>query len=460
MVGRVGAWRAMTDKSLNYQLVEPQKMKYYSTKNKINRVSFREAVLTGIAADGGLFMPEIFPVIPAETIAAMSDMTLAEIALKVVRPFVQPLDDTVLETMVRESINFSAPIKELSDTLKIVELWHGPTLAFKDFGARFLARMLSWTLKEEKKNVLILVATSGDTGSAVAQGFYGMPGITVGLLYPKGKVSWIQEKQLTTVGGNVYAFEVDGSFDDCQRLAKHAFADCELHDHFYLTSANSINICRLLPQMFYYFFAVSRMHKQGRPVVVCVPCGNFGNLTAGLIAGKMGLPVERYIAAVNANRVFAEFMKSGNFVPRSAIPTISNAMDVGDPSNFYRIWDLFNGDIDMMRRQINSYSIDDTDTKSGIREMWEQYDYLIDPHGAVGYQAIKQHRKNNRGDYQYILLETAHPAKFKDIMETVIDAKIEMPEQLGRALEKDKTAIAVKNTYEDFRQQLMHSIAG
>ena len=387
-------------------------------------------------------------------------MTLAEIALEVIRPYVQPLDDHFLTKIVRDSVSFPAPLTELSDTLNILELWHGPTLAFKDFGARFLARMLSCYLEEEKKDILVLVATSGDTGSAVASGFYGMPGIKVGLLYPGGKVSWIQEKQLTTVGGNVFAFEVEGSFDDCQRLVKKAFADSDLSGTYYLTSANSINICRLLPQMFYYFYAVSRIGQRKTPPTVCVPSGNFGNLTAGLIARKMGLEIDRFIAAVNSNRVFESFLDSGEYNPARAIPTLSNAMDVGDPSNFYRIRDLFSDDLHEICRYISSYSISDEETKEGIREMWEKYGYMIDPHGAVGYEAIKKHKQTGFTDQKYILLETAHPAKFKDIMEQVIDTEITMPERLAQALKKEKSAFRVKNTYEDFRTQLMHTISG
>ncbi len=435
-------------------------MRYYSINNKNLRVSFREAVLSGIAQDGGLFMPDVIPVLPDRLISNMSDMTLPEIAGEVIRPFVQPMDDSILWKIIHDSISFSAPLEEISDTLKVLELWHGPTLAFKDFGARFLARVLSLLLNEEKKDILILVATSGDTGSAVASGFYGMPGITVGLLYPTGKVSWIQEKQLTTAGGNVIAFEVDGSFDDCQRLVKQAFADKELDKTFYLTSANSINICRLLPQMFYYFYAVSRIRRSGRPLTVCVPSGNFGNLAAGLIAWKMGLKIDSFIAAVNTNRVFPDFLQTGEFRPQSAKRTLSNAMDVGNPSNFYRIRDLFNGEINALRRIIKSYSVDDEDTKSGIREMWQQFRYLIDPHGAVGYQAIKLHHTDIRDNRQYILLETAHPAKFKDIMERVIDVRIEIPDRLAQILTRKKSAIPVRNSYIEFRQKLIKTMAG
>ena len=435
-------------------------MKYYSTNNKNLRVSFREAVLSGIAPDGGLYMPEIIPVLPDALIGGMDRMALDEIAGEVIRPFVQPMDDQILNRIVRESISFPAPLIKLTDRLSILELWHGPTLAFKDFGARFLAGMLGEFLQQEKKDILILVATSGDTGSAVAGGFYGMPGIKVGLLYPHGKVSWIQEKQLTTTGGNVLAFEVNGSFDDCQMLVKKAFADGELARKYYLTSANSINICRLLPQMFYYFYGVSRMDGAGNPPTICVPSGNFGNLTAGIISWKMGLPAEGFIAAVNANRVFADYLTSGVYQPKPAVQTLSNAMDVGDPSNFHRISDLFGGGVEEIRRLIKSYSISDKETRAGIREVHDKYDYRIDPHGAVGYQAIKKDRTEHNGDSRYILLETAHPAKFNDVMEDVLGVPLEYPERLAESLKKQKSAISVGKDYKDFKDNLIRVISG
>jgi threonine synthase len=433
-------------------------MHYYSTNDNNLRISFRQAVLSGIAPDGGLYMPESIPELPAGLLDRMPQMTLADIAVEVIRPFVQPMSESDLEKITRNSISFPAPLTEVSGNLDILELWHGPTLAFKDFGARFLAHMLTHILEQERKEILVLVATSGDTGSAVAEGFYGMPGITVGLLYPSGKVSWIQEKQLTTVGGNVHAFEIDGSFDDCQRLVKEAFADQELSRQFYLTSANSINICRLLPQMFYYFYAYSRKHHDRSEPVFCVPSGNFGNLTAGLIAWKMGLPAAGFIAAVNANRVFESYIRTGEFIPVKAVPTLSNAMDVGDPSNFSRISDIFNRDVAAMRRCISSYSIDDGKTKEGIREMWRKYGYLIDPHGAVGYEALKLHQAQQSAGQSFILLETAHPAKFKDIVEQAVDVTISMPGHLAQVLKKEKKSVRVNPSYPEFKKQLIKTM--
>ncbi|MEJ2054909.1 MAG: threonine synthase [Calditrichaceae bacterium] len=336
-------------------------MKYYSTKNRRISTDFRTAVINGIAEDGGLYMPEKIPVLSDETIKSLASKSLAQIGFEVMSKFAGNMDERALIKIIEHTITFDAPVKILSDSLSILELFHGPTLAFKDFGARFLANSMAFFNKDEDKELVILVATSGDTGSAVANSFYGKEGIKVGLLYPSGMVSQIQEKQLTTMGNNIKAFEIEGTFDDCQRLVKTAFPDKDIKARFNLSSANSINIARLLPQSFYYFYAYGQVKKNlnSSDIIFTVPSGNFGNLTAGLIAGEMGLPVEKYIAAVNANTVFTEYLQNGVYTPRPAKKTLSNAMDVGDPSNFARIAVLYDNEVEQIRNKIYSDSASD-----------------------------------------------------------------------------------------------------
>lgn len=433
-------------------------MKFYSTNKKSELVNFKEAVIKGIADDGGLFMPKSIPKLPDNFFKNINKISFNEICYEVAKNIIQDeIGETELKNITDKAINFSAPLIDLDDNLKILELFHGPTLAFKDFGARFMSGILSFFTKDFNKEINILVATSGDTGSAVANGFYKTEGIKVILLYPSGKVSEIQEKQLTTLGNNVTTLEVEGTFDDCQRIVKEAFADKDLNSKLILSSANSINIARLLPQTFYYFFAYAQLKDKSKPLFFSVPSGNFGNLTAGLFAKQMGLPVNKFIAAVNSNDVFPKYLKSGKFEPIPSIKTISNAMDVGNPSNFYRILDLFNDDLKSIKEKIFSSSFSEEQTKSAIKNIFNKYNYIIDPHGAVGYLALEDFiNKNNYIKYNGIVLETAHPAKFLDTMEKVISKKIEMPERLKKCFTKEKKTIKISNNFHQLKDFLMN----
>ena len=422
-------------------------MNYYSTKNKNTSRTFRDAVLNGIADDGGLYLPEEFPHLSQDFIDNVSSKSMLEIAYEVSRNFIDDIPDADLLKILQKTLTFDAPLVSLSDKRHILELFHGPTLAFKDFGARFLANIMSWYNKDENKELIILVATSGDTGSAVAQGFYGIEGIKVGLLYPSGMVSEIQEKQLTTIGGNVQAFEVQGTFDDCQALVKQAFADADLKDKFTLSSANSINIARLLPQSFYYFRAYGQLQNPSPNLRICVPSGNFGNLTAGLMARAMGLPVDKFIAAVNANRSFPDYLQSGEFTARKAVATLSNAMDVGNPSNFDRIYTMFNGDRKAISQVIESVSVTDDETIGVIKEVYEKYQYIIDPHGAVGYKAAEELAP----DTETVIFETAHPAKFLDTVKNALNIDVEIPRRLAEQLHKKKSAMQIAKDFEAFK---------
>lgn len=425
------------------------KMKYYSTNNKNNLVSFRDAVIKGIADDGGLFLPLEIPVLPKSFLESLSTQTFQEIAFSVAAQFIDDIPKNELQTIIKKTITFDAPLVRLSEDISILELFHGPTLAFKDFGARFLANTLRHFIKDKNKETVILVATSGDTGSAVANAFLGMEGIRVGLLYPSGKVSTIQEQQLTTIGGNVQAFEIQGTFDDCQTLVKKAFLDDDLKSVFNLTPANSINIARLLPQSFYYFWALAQRGVSNRPVVFTVPSGNFGNLTAGIIAFKMGLDVAGFIAAVNANVSFPKYLTTGKYAPAAAIQTLSNAMDVGDPSNFTRIQSIFGEDMKKIKETISSVSISDTQTIEGIQKVYKKYGYVIDPHGAVGYQAFRSLR--DKLNAHHIVLETAHPAKFSDTVEEALKIKVDIPNRLAACLEKEKQAVRLGADFNRFK---------
>lgn len=430
-------------------------MQYFSTNNKNISVGFKQAVLQGIAEDGGLFMPQNVPKLPESFFKKLSEFPGIDLARQVLRPFASDIPEQHLSEILEKTITFEAPLVMLDRQLAILELFHGPTLAFKDFGARFLANTLQYILKGEAKETIILVATSGDTGSAVAHAFLGKQGIRVGLLYPSGKVSEIQEQQLTTIGQNVKAFEIDGTFDDCQRLVKQAFLDRHLNQKFNLTSANSINIARLLPQMIYYFWALAGLEDLPGESVFVVPSGNFGNLTAGLMAARMGLPVERFIAAVNSNRFFVEYLSTGKAQARKSVPTLSNAMDVGNPSNFDRIRSLFENQVKSLRSVISSYSVSDEETLAGIKEVYKKYKYVIDPHGAVGFRASQQ--DGGAGDTKYIVLETAHPAKFADTVERALDRKISIPERLAVCLTKQKQTIKCDHRFEDFKSLLLES---
>ncbi|MEL7833959.1 threonine synthase [Fodinibius sp. Rm-B-1B1-1] len=437
-------------------------MKYISTNDKTPPVSFSEAALQGLAPDGGLYLPQSWPQLPNSFWDQLGQKSLQDIGFEVSRLFVDSLEDELLEENISEALNFDAPLVSLGNHVYVLELFHGPTLAFKDFGARFMSRIFSAMRGGSDQDLVILAATSGDTGSAVAQGFLGVEGIQVCLLYPKGKVSYIQEQQLTTAGQNVTALEVEGTFDDCQRMVKAAFSDRSLNEKLQLSSANSINIARLIPQMFYYYYAIGQL-REGNPPIFCVPSGNFGNLTAGLMAQKTGMPAAGFIAATNANDVVPEFLEHGEFHPRSSKRTISNAMDVGNPSNFARIVHLFDGDYQKIKQKIWGASFSDSQTRQAIKEVYREHDYLMDPHTAVGYRAVQQYTASEQGYFSEsestpkIILSTAHPAKFGDVIEPVISAKIDIPARLKTCLNKEKQSVEMSDDYDDLKKWLMDS---
>lgn len=434
-------------------------MKVYSTNNKENFVGFEEALIKGLAEDGGLYMPEKIGVVSDEFLEKIRGETeisniLQEIAFEIATVLIgEDIDPSALREIIKDALNFDAPLTDLNESVHALELFHGPTLAFKDFGARFLARLMSHFLEKIDKEITVLVATSGDTGSAVASGFFNIPGIRVVLLYPSGKVSKIQEQQLTTMGGNITALEVEGTFDDCQRLVKQAFLDPDLNKRLVLTSANSINIGRLLPQIFYYFYAYYQLKDKSKPVVISVPSGNFGNLTAGLIAKKMGLPIARFVAAVNANDTFEKYLETGKFTPKKSVETMSNAMDVGNPSNFARIMELYNHDLGKVRADIWSKSFSDEETSTAIKEVYEKYNYIMDPHGAVAYLGLMEYQKAHP-DTNGIFFVTAHPAKFADKVEPIIGEKIQMPERLALCLQKKKQTVKISSDFAEFKKCL------
>jgi threonine synthase len=431
-------------------------MLLYSTNNKNIRCSFKEAVIKGIADDGGLFMPVSIPLLPDSFFQNVSSMNLREIAFEVSKYILQDEIPLIhLKKIIDESITIDAPLVQLDESKYVLELFHGPTLAFKDFGSRFMAKTLSYF--RDEKEITILVATSGDTGSAVANGFYNMEGIKVVLLYPSGKVSNIQEQQLTTLGGNITVLEVSGNFDDCQRLVKQAFAEKLLNEKLNLSSANSINIARLIPQSFYYFYAYAQLKKTNKEIVFSIPSGNFGNLTAGLIAYKMGLLVKNFIASVNANDVFPSYLIKGNFEAKPSVKTISNAMDVGNPSNFARLIDLFNGDYAEIKSLIKSYSFSDDETKEATKEVFKKYKYIIEPHGAVGYLGLEKYQNEYDKNSNGIILETAHPAKFKETVDEVLNIDLPLPIELANCMKEKKQTIKISNNFKDLQEFLSHS---
>lgn len=430
-------------------------MKYISTRNHNKQYSFSEAVIKGLAEDGGLFFPNSIPKLPKEFFNTLEQKSLTQIAREISRVFIDDIPLEKLNAIVDEAISFIAPVFKLSDGLSILELFHGNTLAFKDFGARFLAGVLSYYLKSENKRCTVLVATSGDTGSAVASGFYNKDNIDVVLLYPSGKVSAIQEMQLSTFDNNIFAFEVDGTFDDCQYLVKTAFLDSELNKEHFLTSANSINIGRLIPQTFYYFNAWKQAKNSAKEIVFVVPSGNLGNLTSGLIAKEMGLPVNYFVSALNSNDVFMKYLETGIFKPVPSVRTISNAMDVGNPSNLERINYLFNENIEQLRNIIHPYSFDDSQTRESMKIVYSEFGYILDPHGAVGYCAAKQDKTLTNDKAHYIILETAHPAKFSEELEPSISSNITVPLRLEEFFHKQKHSIKIGKEYQEFRKAVI-----
>ncbi|NNF02404.1 MAG: threonine synthase [Bacteroidia bacterium] len=430
-------------------------MKLHSTKNHRKLVSLKEAVLKSLPDDNGLYVPQQLLRLPDSFISELSNLEISEINYQVVHHLIgDDIPDGKLREIVEEAINFPAPVVHVHGEIYCLELYHGPTLAFKDFGARFMARLMGYFMENEKRHLHILVATSGDTGGAVASGFYDVDGITVTILYPSGKVSPLQEKQLTTLGKNIRAIEVEGSFDDCQALVKKAFLDQDLKDKLLLSSANSINIARLIPQTLYYFQAVAQLDNNSNKVALSVPSGNFGNLTAGLYAKKTGLPIDAFIAATNINDTFPRYIQSGNYQAMKSRTTISNAMDVGDPSNFQRIMYLYDNDVNALKQDIWSASYTDEETRMTLKRVFTDENYLMDPHGAVGYLGLKNFLKQNNG-YSGIFLETAHPSKFLEVVEETIGQKVEIPERLAILKNKEKEATMMENDYNSFKNYLM-----
>lgn len=433
-------------------------MRLYSTNNKSKFVSLKEAIFKGLPEDKGLYMPENIPPLPKHFLNNLADYTFQEIGFEICRHLFQGvIPDSDLKEIIEKSLTFPAPLVELDKHTFILELFHGPSLAFKDFGARFMAQLMSYFNRENDNELVILVATSGDTGGAVAAGFYNVPGISVVILYPSGKVSNLQEKQLTTLGENITAIEVNGTFDDCQALVKQAFLEDELTAKIRLSSANSINIARLIPQSFYYFEAFKQLRNPDIPVVFCVPSGNFGNLTAGLLAKKMGLPIQHFIAATNANDVVPEYLRTGTYTPRPSVSTLSNAMDVGNPSNFTRMLDLYGSTWNMLKNQITGVAFNDEETTKAIKEVFKNHNYTIDPHGAVGYLALRSFQKDNK-DFQGIILETAHPSKFLPDMQTILEQQIEVPERLAKLAGKEKHAVELENNFSSFKSWLIDNL--
>ena len=433
-------------------------MYYYSLNKKSESVSFSEAAVRGQAPDRGLYFPSEIPKIGEEWLKNIRSLSNEEIAFHVIRPYVgEDIDETSLHQIVSETVNFDIPLVSVTEKISSLELFHGPTLAFKDIGARFMSRCLGHFVKHrpDKINgkVVVLVATSGDTGGAVANGFYKVDGVEVVILYPSGKVSNVQEKQLTTLGHNIHAIEVNGSFDDCQHLVKQAFLDETLKQQIFLTSANSINVARWLPQQFYYFFAWKQWQHQDKPPVICVPSGNFGNICAGMLAHESGLPVKHFIAACNANAVIPGFMQTGVYQPMKAVPTISNAMDVGDPSNFVRIMELMQQEFPKLQSCFSSVSISDEETKETLLRVFKEHDYLMDPHGAVGFLALENYL-NVHPTEKGIFLETAHPVKFFDVVEPMIDQQVPLPEAVADIIHHPKQAVQMDVSSEALRDYL------
>ena len=432
-------------------------MKYYSTNKKVNGVSLQDAVVKGLAEDKGLFMPDTIKRLPQSFFDTIETLTFQEIAFTVADAFFgEDVEAEALKEIVYETLNFDVPLVHVVDAVYSLELYHGPTLAFKDVGGRFMSRLLGYFIrKQSKTQVKVLVATSGDTGSAVANGFLGVEGIHVYVLYPKGLVSPIQECQFTTLGQNITALEVDGTFDDCQALVKSAFMDEELNAKMKLTSANSINVARFLPQSFYYFYAYAQLKKIGKAdnLVMCVPSGNFGNITAGLFAKRMGLPVKRFIAANNRNDIFLQYLQTGEYKPRPSVSTIANAMDVGDPSNFARVLDLFGGSHEAIVSEISGVSYNDDQIAGTLKDCYSKTGYLLDPHGACGYRALEEYLK---ADEVGVFLETAHPAKFLETVENIIGEKVEIPFKLQEFMKGEKKSLSLSKDFDTFKSYLMN----
>jgi threonine synthase len=429
-------------------------MQFYSLNHDAPRVNFKEAVIRGIAPDKGLYFPSEIKPISKKIIDNIHEYSYQELAYALIEQFVgDDIPELDLKNIIEDTLNFDFPLVEIEDNVFSLELFHGPTMAFKDVGGRFMARCLSYFNREQENEVTVLVATSGDTGGAVASGFLGIKGVNVVILFPSGKVSEVQEKQLTTLGQNIKALEVEGTFDDCQSMVKQAFMDKEICDKIQLTSANSINVARWLPQMFYFAFAYKQLKDKSKKLVFSTPSGNFGNICAGVMAQQLGLPISHFIAATNANRVVPNFMESGDYKPLKSVATISNAMDVGDPSNFIRIREIYKHDFNKIKENLSSYSFSDALTKEAMLKVYSESGYIMDPHGAVGYLGLKQFLKVHPNT-QGIFLETAHPVKFLEVVEPVIGKRIELPIQIQEVIDKTKEALFIRD-YSELKQFLL-----
>ena len=435
-------------------------MRLYSTKGQVEEVNLKEAVFKGLPDDNGLYMPTSFPKLPESFFDTIDQLSFSEIAFEVCNALIgDEIPEKELKELVTDAVNFPAPTVHVEDNLYCLELFHGPSLAFKDFGARFMSRLMSYYLKKENQNINILVATSGDTGSAVAQGFLDMPGINITILYPSGKVSKSQELQLTTLGKNITALEIDGVFDDCQALVKQAFLDEDLKKAMNLSSANSINIARLIPQSFYYFQAYAQLKKEGKlenkDLVFCTPSGNFGNLCGGFIAKKLGLPIKHFIASTNANNIVPKYIETGTFEARPSTATISNAMDVGNPSNFPRLLALHENDHKKVTENISGAFYNDEETKVAMSEVFDRTGYIMCPHTAVGYLGLKDYLKDKENNLVGVYLATADPSKFADIVENQIKQPVEIPQRLQEIVSKEKVSIKMGKDFAGFKQWLL-----
>jgi len=430
-------------------------MKFYSLNKEAEDVSFKDAVIKGIAPDRGLYFPREIKPLPSTFFENIESLTDHEIAYKAIEQFVrESIPENKLKEIINNVLDFPFPVIELEKNVATLELFHGPTLAFKDVGARFMAQCLGYFSENENSEVTVLVATSGDTGGAVANGFLGVKGVKVVILYPSGKVSDIQERQLTTLGQNITALEVNGTFDDCQNMVKTAFLDSELKSEMQLTSANSINVARWLPQMFYFLFAFKHLKNKKLPIVFSVPSGNFGNICAGMVAQTLGMPVAHFIAATNVNDTVPHFMQTNEYAPKTSKATISNAMDVGDPSNFIRIRNLYKNNFTELKKNLSSYSYTDEETKQAMRSMYNLSNYIADPHGAVGYLGLKEYQKDVPDTYG-VFLETAHPVKFLDVVEETLKLRLPVPSQIQKVLIKNKVSIKI-DTYRELKNYLLN----
>ncbi|WP_396637355.1 threonine synthase [Maribacter sp. R77961] len=431
-------------------------MKYYSLQKIAPEVSFKEAVIKGIAPDRGLYFPESISPLPDSFFENIEDLSNQEIAFNAIHQFVsKDIPNENLKEILADVLDFEFPLVQIEENVATLELFHGPTMAFKDVGARFMANCLGYFSRDKDDEVTVLVATSGDTGGAVANGFLGVKGVNVVILYPSGKVSDIQERQLTTLGENITALEVAGTFDDCQKMVKTAFLDEELLENMQLTSANSINVARWLPQLFYFLFAYKQAKSKGKDIVFSVPSGNFGNICAGIVAQKLGMPVKHFVAATNVNDTVPEFMKTGKYNPKPSSATISNAMDVGDPSNFIRIRHLFQDNLDRLREHLSSYSFTDSETKEALLKIYTETGYIADPHGAVGYLGLKKYQESFPDTYG-IFMETAHPVKFLDVVEETIAQALEIPKQIQKVMDKEKESIQI-DSFKGLKNFLLHA---